>query len=198
MYSGTPGQKNEEDKEMKILDSFERTYAWVLNIFVLLAGLLLIFLMLSVGLEVCLRYFFGRPTSWVVEIAGYILLYIPFLVGPWVLKNEGHVKMDLFFNFLRPKTQYFLNTVTSIFGALICFVLTIYGIKVSLYLAEMDYKTPTILMLPKSLIIAIIFMGSFLMALQFILRARTNIHLLMTFGQNTGETRDIRTTSPER
>jgi C4-dicarboxylate transporter DctQ subunit len=183
---------------MKIIQRLEWAYDWVLRIFVFLAGILLIFLMLSVGLEVCLRYFFGRPTSWVVEIAGYILLYIPFLVGAWVLKNEGHVKMDLFFNSLSGKTQYLLNGLTSIFGAMICFVLTFYGIKVSLYLADMDYKTPTILMLPKSLIIAIIFLGSFLMGLQFILRARASLQLWKAAGRDPGASGVMDPASGER
>ncbi|MFZ7111428.1 MAG: TRAP transporter small permease [Desulfatiglandales bacterium] len=171
---------------MKMIDRLEWAYEWVIRTLVFFAGILLIFLMLSVGLEVCLRYFFGRPTSWVVEIAGYILLYIPFLVGAWVLKNEGHVKMDLFFNSLNRKTQYLLNGVTSIVGALICFVLSFYGVKVSLYLADMAYRTPTILMLPKSLIIAVIFVGSFLMALQFIFRARASLRLWKAAGRDPG------------
>lgn len=133
-----------------------------------LTGILLIFLMLSVGLEVALRYFLGRPTSWVVEIAGYILLYIPFLVAAWVLRREGHVKMDLVLTRLRPKTQSLVNTITSFIGTIICFVLALSGLKTSLYFR--GYQTPTILMLPKSLIIAIIFVGSFLLFIQFIRR----------------------------
>jgi len=162
---------------MKLLEKIEWIYEWVLKIFVFLAGILLIFLMLSVGLEVCLRYFFGRPTSWVVEIAGYIMFYIPFLVGAWVLKNEGHVRMDLLIIRLKPRSQYLLNSVTSIVAALTCSIITFYGIKVSLYFAEIDFKTPTILMLPKSPIIAILFVGTFLMALQFIRQARDSIRL---------------------
>ena len=173
---------------MKMLDRIEWTYEWVLRIFMFLAGILLVFLMLSVGLEVCLRYFFGRPTSWVVEIAGYILFYIPFLVGAWILKNEGHVRMDLFISLLEPRGQYLLNGVMSIVGALVCLILTFFGIKVSLYLAEMDFKTPTILMLPKSPIMVIMFVGTFLMTLQFIRRALDNIRLWKTTGREERET----------
>lgn len=153
---------------MKLLAKVTKIYDRTINITTLLAGILLIFLMLSVGLEVTLRYFFGRPTSWVVEIAGYILLYIPFLVAAWVLKREGHVKMDLVLNQLSPKTQSLVNAITSVIGAIICFVLTWFGIKAALYF--IGYQTPTILMLPKSIIIAIIPVGSLLLFIQFLRR----------------------------
>jgi hypothetical protein len=38
---------------------------------------------------------------------------------------------------------------------------------VTIYFSRLGYKTPTVLMLPKSMIIAIIFVGSFLLAVQF-------------------------------
>ncbi len=145
-------------------------YDWILKILILIAGVLLIFLMLGVSLEVCLRYFFRRPISWMGEISGYILLYLPFLTGAWILKREGHVKMDLVFNRISLQTQHLLNTITSLIGAIVCFILTAYGIKVTLYLARVHFITPTVLMLPKSIISAVIFIGFFLMGIQFIIR----------------------------
>jgi TRAP-type C4-dicarboxylate transport system permease small subunit len=40
----------------------------VLDITAFLGGALLVFLILSVCWEVVLRYFFNKPTSWVVEV----------------------------------------------------------------------------------------------------------------------------------
>ncbi|MBW1774752.1 MAG: TRAP transporter small permease, partial [Deltaproteobacteria bacterium] len=80
-------------------------YNRIIEMGAFLGGVLLLFMMLSVTLEVGLRYFLGRPTSWVVEICGYILLYIPFLVAAWVLRREKHVKMDLVLGMLSPKAQ---------------------------------------------------------------------------------------------
>jgi len=153
---------------MKLLAKVTKIYARIIDITTLLAGILVIFLMLSVGLEVTLRHFFGRPTSWVVEIAGYILLYIPFLVAAWVLKREGHVRMDLVLNQLSPKSRSLVDAITSVIGAIICFVLTWFGVKAALYF--IGYQTPTILMMPKSIIIAIIPVGALLLFIQFLRR----------------------------
>ena len=97
----------------KVANIFDRT----IQVATLLAGILLIFLMLSVSADVVLRYFLGRPIGWVKEVAEYILLYIPFLVAAWVLRREGHVKMDMVLTRLNPRTQALVNIVTSSLGA---------------------------------------------------------------------------------
>ena len=156
---------------MKILKQLVRIYDRIIDYAAVLAGAMLIFLMLSVSLEVALRYFWGRPTSWVVEIGGYILLYIPFLIAAWVLKGEGHVRMDILLDHFSPKTQCLLNAVTSVLSAVICLVLTWFGLRSSLYFLNVNYKTHTVLMLPKGIIIGIIFVGCFLLSIQFLRQA---------------------------
>ena len=146
-----------------------KMYRRLIELGALIAGILLLFLMVSVTVEVAFRYFLGRPTSWVMEICGYILLFIPFLVAAWVLRRDGHVRMDLVLSIMSPKARSFVNAITSFISALICFVLTWYGVKVTIYFSKLGYKTPTVLMLPKSMIIAIIFVGSFLLAVQFLI-----------------------------
>jgi len=151
----------------KVTNIFDRT----IQVATLLAGILLIFLMLSVSADVVLRYFLGRPIGWVKEVAEYILLYIPFLVAAWVLRREGHVKMDLVLSRFSPKTQSMVNAITSLISAIICFLLTWFGVKATWYFFQVGYVTPTVLRVPKFIIIAIIFVGSFLLFIQFLRRA---------------------------
>jgi TRAP-type C4-dicarboxylate transport system permease small subunit len=74
----------------------------------------------SVVFEVIMRYFLNRPTRWVLEFSEYMLLYMAFLPGAWVLKREGHVRIDLLLNVFSPKVQTMINTVTSGIGVLLC------------------------------------------------------------------------------
>ena len=152
-----------------------RIYNGIIGMGALLAGVLLIFLMLSVTLDVVLRYFLNRPTSWVVETAGYSLLYIPFLVAAWVQRREDHVTMDLVLQRLNPRTQSLVNAITSFVSAVICILLTWHGIRITLYFFKIGYKTPTVLMVPKSMIIAIIFIGSFFLCIQFLIRVYSQL-----------------------
>ena len=151
----------------KVANIFDRT----IQVATLLAGILLIFLMLSVSADVVLRYFLGRPMGWVKEVAEYILLYIPFLVAAWVLKREGHVRTDLVLSRFSPRIQSIVNAITSLISAIICFLLTWFGVKATWYFFQVGYVTPTLLRVPKFIIIAIIFVGSFLLFIQFLRRA---------------------------
>ena len=155
---------------MKLIKVLTNIFNRTIDLMVILAGILLIFSMLSISMAVASRYLFNRPMGWVTEISEYILVYITFLVATWVLKREGHVKMDLVFNRLSPRTQSMLNMITSGISAIVCFILFWYGVRVTWELFKTRYFTPTILELPKFVIIAIIFIGSMLLFLQFLNR----------------------------
>lgn len=151
----------------KLASLFDRT----LDVMAACAGILLILIMIFVSVDVAARYFFNRPTGWVTEIGSYVLLYVTFMVAAWVLRGEGHVAMDSITNFFGPKTQSLIQMVTSTVSALVCLVLAWLGAKVSWDLFQTGYFTPTMLELPKWFLTAIIFIGSFLLCIQFIRRA---------------------------
>jgi len=167
---------------------FIRVFDRVNNYLTALAGVMVLILMLIVCMEVVLRYFFSRPTSWVVEVSEYILLFLPFLVGAWILRNEGHVKMDLLLVRLNRKGRAFLAAITSFVSSLICALLTFFGIKVTIYFYSVGYTTPTVLRLPKYLLISIIFIGMFLLFIQFVIRGCSHFK----------EWREIRSTESSR
>ena len=150
---------------MKRLDAF---FDKILNFMAIFAGGLLAFSMLSVSIAVASRYFFNYPFGWVIEISSYILLYVTFLVAAWVLKEGGHVTIDIIINQLQPRTQSLINFITSIINAAVCLVLTYYAGKVTLDLYNTNYFTPTELELPKWIINIIILIGSLSLFIQFI------------------------------
>jgi C4-dicarboxylate transporter DctQ subunit len=155
---------------MVLLTKLLKIYDHVINVAAVLAGILLLFLMTSVCWEVTSRDFFGHPTSWVVEVAGYILLYIPFLAAAWVLKEDGHVRTDLILNLLSGKTRSLIDTITSFVSAVVCLVLSWFALKFTIYLYQVSYKTPTFLMVPKSMMVGVIFLGFLLLSIQFLRR----------------------------
>lgn len=154
----------------KLTSFFDR----IIVLMTTVAGILLVFAMLIISGAVASRYFLGRPIGWVIEISEYIILFVTFLVAAWVLKQEGHVKMDIVLNQLNPRTQSMINVITSGISAIVCFILTWYGAKVTWELFQTGYFTPTLLELPKFIIIAIIFIGSFLLFIQFLRRTHNN------------------------
>ena len=155
---------------MKLLTKAIRIFDRILDLLVILAGLLLVFSTLSVATGLFSRFFLNEPISWVTEISEYILLYVTFLVAAWVLRQEGHVKVDIVLNLLSSKAQFVINILTSVCCAIACFIVAWYGIKVTWELFKTNAFTYTVLELPKFIFIFVIFFGSFLLFIQFIRR----------------------------
>ena len=100
----------------------------------------------------------------------YSLLYMTFLGTAWVLKREGHVRMDLVLNRLNPTSQALANVLSSIAGAIICLVITAYGVKVCWDLYQSGQYFAAFLKPPKFIILAIVPVGCFLLFIQFLRR----------------------------
>ena len=160
---------------MKIVSKLTSIFDRTLNIMLIISAILVIVTAIIVNVGIFTRTFLNLPIAWVPEISGYILLYITFLVAAWVLKEEGHVKMDMVLGYLKPKTQSMMNVVTSAISAIVSAILAWYGMKVTVDLFQSGYFTPTILELPKFIFTISIFIGSLLLFIQFIRRTLNNL-----------------------
>jgi C4-dicarboxylate transporter DctQ subunit len=143
----------------------------VMNGLAWLAGSLMMLALLMVCVDVVMRYFFNSPIGGVLQFSEYVLLYIPFLAAAYVLKDDGHIKIDIVLNRLSPKVQTALNMLTSLFSFLVLLVLTYYGTYITLDYYRRGVPTLKYYKIPEFLIIMVIPLGCFLFALQFIRRA---------------------------
>ncbi len=153
-------------RQGKIITIFDQA----LNLLALLAVVLIIFIMLAVGTDVVMRYFFGKPMIWVGEISEYSLLFITFLGAAWLLKKEGHIKMDLVLNRLGPRAQATLNLITSIISAIVCLIIVFYSARATLEAFQTGYFLAAALDVPMGPLLLIIPIGTFLLFIQFLRR----------------------------
>jgi TRAP-type C4-dicarboxylate transport system permease small subunit len=158
---------------MKSLADLTKVWDRMIDAIMVLAGVLLWGQMLIVNVEVLSRSL-GHPTTWVTEISSILILWIPFMIAGWVLRKEGHVKMDLIVERLSVRSQALINFVTSLIGVVVMLIVALSGLMTTLY--WIGNRTPTMLMLPRSPIIGIIFLGSLLFAVQFLIRAFENFN----------------------
>ena len=155
---------------MKIKETLSNILDRTINVMFILAGILLLFAMLIISIGVASRYLFDRPIGWAIEIVEYSLVYIAFFTAPMVLKRGAHVRMDLIFNRLGPRLQSTLNLITSSISTIICFILFWFGVRVANELFQTHYTTPTVLEVPKFIIIVSVFIGFAVLFLQFMIR----------------------------
>ena len=117
-----------------------------------------------------MRYFLNRPQAWVLEYAEFGIVWFTFLSAAWILKREGHVKVDILVNQLSRRNQALLGSITSIIGVILCFSLTVYGVQVTWYSFQKNLSLFTYLRTPQGPVYAIIPAGGFLLFIQFLRR----------------------------
>lgn len=145
---------------------FDRT----LDILFFLATIILVLITLTVVTEIIMRTFWNRPITGTVQIIGYALLYMTFLGAAWLLRDDGHVKMEVVLARLKPGTQALLNIITSTLGAIVCLIIAWYGVRVLRYILQVDYRAIQELEVSLFPIVLIIPVGSFLLFIQFLRR----------------------------
>ena len=156
---------------MSLLSVIGRLFDGIVVVFAWLAGLLLLFAMTIVCVDVVMRYFFNSPTGWVLQFCEYILLYVPFMAAAYVLREGSHIKIDILLNRLNRRTQSLTNLVTSVMGFGVLAILTYYGAYITIDFYQRNVPTIKHLKIPEYTVIMIIPIGCFLFSIQFIRRA---------------------------
>ena len=145
----------------KILDG-------VINFFAVIAGILLATMALIVTYNVVMRYFVARPPVWAIETTEYIMVYATFLAAAWILKQDGHVKIDIILVTLSKKWQYILNVLVCCLGIVACGLLAWYGMKATYSLYSREVIMMKMMPWPKWVLVVPIPLGILLAFVQFI------------------------------
>lgn len=149
-----------------------RVFDWLLDAGAALSGALLVAVMLLTSIKVFFRYGLREGLMGVDQISGTLLVYIAFLGAAWVLRREEHVTIDLLVTRLRPKTRRWLTCGNSVAGALICLVVTFYGTVEAVTSWQRGILIPAEIEIPRVINLGVIPLGTFLLSLQFMRRAR--------------------------
>jgi len=150
-------------REKEMTKTFDR----ILVVLFWVAGGLLMFVTIGTCVDVLLRYSFNRPISWMLELTEYAMLYIPFLGAAFVLKEDGHIRIDLVITFLSERSRGWLNVGTSFVGGVVMLTYTWFGAQVTLDYFKRGVPSLESLKTPMFLILMIIPIGGLLFSIQF-------------------------------
>lgn len=109
----------------------------IITVLMVFAAVLVIFDMLAVSTEVILRYFFDISIAELFEITEYSMIWITFLATTWILKKDGHIRIDLVTNRLSPATRANVNIASSIICIFLLALITWYSVVITLN----DFRT---------------------------------------------------------
>ena len=77
------------------MQSLTRAYDNVLTGMAILSGLLLLWMMVSIIVSVTMRNLGLQPFAWLFTSLEYGLLYMTMLGAPWLVREKGHVHIEL-------------------------------------------------------------------------------------------------------
>jgi len=153
---------------MKNICGFVSTwFDWCLYVLALIAGFIVVFVTFAMSCDVVARYLLRSPIAWVFNVSQHLLAYLVFFSAAWVLREGGHVKIDLIEARLTQRRRDFLRLITSSFSMIACAVLFWSGANAVL----LSFRWGTIFPGPppvhEYLILGVIPLGSFLLIVQF-------------------------------
>ena len=101
----------------------QRGYDFVLYGLAFLAGGMLVWLMISVITSVAMRNFGLQPYAWLFTSVEYGMLYITMLGAPWLVREKGHVHIELVTAALPPAARRIVSRGVAALCVLVCLIL---------------------------------------------------------------------------
>jgi TRAP-type C4-dicarboxylate transport system permease small subunit len=102
----------------------------VIDALAVIAAALLVVLTALVLADVGTRSLRVFTIPWSLEAAEYMLYAITFLGAPWVLREQGHIAIELLVERLSPGARRGVRRLTDVLGAAVCALLFYYACRV--------------------------------------------------------------------
>jgi C4-dicarboxylate transporter DctQ subunit len=152
--------------ETNFLARLSKIFNGTLTVLLWISACCLILVVVSVMIEVFMRYFLNRPQEWVVEFSEYSLLYITFLSCAYILKKEGHITVDIVLSHFSLKKKRFLSILQYLVTAIVSSVFLYIGGKTTLDHYVRGIYNPTVLQIPMAYVLVVIPIGGFFLFVQ--------------------------------
>jgi len=148
----------------------KRFWTWfdkAINGMALLAGGVLVFISAAVCYSVVMRYFFRSPSIWVVQTTEYGLLWMVFLGTAWLLREKGHVSVDIVYGHLGDRLKAKVDLVMYTLGGIACAVIFFFSLAYTVESITRGVNDVRAVTVPKWVVFGIIPIGMLFLCIQF-------------------------------
>jgi TRAP-type C4-dicarboxylate transport system permease small subunit len=146
---------------IKAYDAVLFGMAWV-------AGLLMVGMMVTICIDVLVRNLGYQSSAHFFTFTEYALLIVPCLGAPWLVREKGHVYVEILFTYLRPQQRAVLRTVIALLCIAVCLVLAWYGADVTLRDFAGNEKDVRSLDMPRWMVVGFVPLSFAMMAIEFL------------------------------
>jgi TRAP-type C4-dicarboxylate transport system permease small subunit len=96
------------------------------------AGIAIVAMTIMIVVDVLMRNFGLQPPAHTIALTEYGLLYITMLGAPWLVREKGHVHIELIVSRLDPLPRRVVHTIVCVLCGVVCAVLFWYSLEVTL------------------------------------------------------------------
>ena len=73
----------------------DKFFDLIINFLAVMGRIVIIIISLLIITDIVALKFFNYSFSWIMEVSEYLLVMLTFLGVAWLLKEDGHIKLDL-------------------------------------------------------------------------------------------------------
>lgn len=144
-----------------------RAHAAVIDTMAWLAGFLMVAMMVTIVVDVILRNLGFQSSSVFFTFSEYSLLLIPCLGAPWLVREKGHVFVEILLMYLRPRARMRATQAIGIASIVVCLVLAWYGFEVTLRDFTENRQDTRVFDTPRWMLVIWIPLSFLMMAIEF-------------------------------
>ncbi len=109
----------------------ERLYGGLIRLLAVCAALLMVAVMLTVCADVLIRNLGHQPSAHFFTLSEYALLLIPCMGAPWLVREKGHVYIEILLMQLRPGARQKMSAFIGLACVAICVTIAWFGLTVT-------------------------------------------------------------------
>lgn len=104
----------------------------------IIAGVMMVLMFATIVLDVGMRMLGLQPPFWSSTYTEYSLLYTTMLAAPWLVREDGHVRIRSLTDLLSPFARSVVEYAVCVIAIVLCAVVTYYATRqgYGLYLAD--------------------------------------------------------------
>jgi C4-dicarboxylate transporter DctQ subunit len=107
-------------------------YRRLLELLAVVAGVLLAAMTVAIVVDVVVRNLGLQPPAHTLTLTEYGLFYVTMLAAPWLVREKGHVHIELLTAAVSPRTRFWLTRAVYLLCVLTCIVIFWFALEVTI------------------------------------------------------------------
>ena len=161
---------------MKVLKAIDRAYRFLLKVIMAALSVVMFALVITTTWQVLSRYLSGSPQMWPTDVATYGLVFLTFMGMGLLLRDDGHIRIDIVYLKLPETAKRVLDTVMDLIGVVTLVTVTYFAFKLDAsYYQKGTFLVGSVFNMPKHLIFTFVPVGLAITAIEFMRRVVLDI-----------------------